>query len=126
MPLLLVTIDVYAKSRVSSQLFANCSCGFSGTSSLQAYNLDQVDDPAHVVGFILFARQAIYLHRDCRKRLLLPVEMVFQHIVCSIEGDQDEIKDRTQFATNCCRSLLHLRTLLYLVRVMTLSFPLRI
>lgn len=79
-PSLLVTLVVAARCQNRSQLLANRPRRLCGTSNLQPDNLDQIDQPTHIIRFILLASQAIYLHRDCRKRLLLPVEMVSQHI----------------------------------------------
>lgn len=53
------------------QLFANCTCSLRRARILDADNLDQVNNSAEVVLVILLAREAVYLDRDSRVRLLL-------------------------------------------------------
>ena len=46
------------------QLLSDCSSCFCRTTSLQSYDLNEIYDPAHIIGFILFACQAVDLDGD--------------------------------------------------------------
>ena len=56
---------------LDSQFFANGPSGLGWASRLDSDDFDQVDDPAQVIGFILFTRQTIDLYSYGRIRLAL-------------------------------------------------------